>query len=399
MDRHAHTVTPTAPRQHGGIRIAGFRVRIGWGAAATAVLIGWSLASGVFPAAFPGRVGDAYWVAGLATAGLFLASVLAHELAHALAARRAGLAVEDITLWIFGGVARIHGDAPTPAAALRIAAVGPLASAVLAAGFAIGAVALSVLGVGGLAAGVVTWLAGMNAVLAVFNLLPGAPLDGGRILGAWLWRRHGDRVRAAVTAARAGQAIGVALVAVGVGELLLGRGAGGIWNALVGWFVYAAAQGERRHAELERGLGRLRVGDVMLPDPPVGPAWFTVEAFLDGYAARHRLRAFPLHEFDGRPAGLVTLPALLRVPPERRSAVRVGAVAVPAAEVVTASPGEPVVELLRRLGAAGQVWALVVDGGRLVGIVAPDDLRWAAELGRAAARVPATPAHGGGPDR
>jgi len=374
MDRH--TTSATTPRQAPGtgLDVAGFRVRIGWGAAAVTALIGWSLATGVFPAALPGYAGAAYWVAGLATGGLFLASVLAHELGHALVARRAGLKVQDITLWIFGGVARIHGDAANPATALRIAAVGPLTSLVLAFGFGLASAALAVVGLGGLPAAVALWLAGMNAVLAVFNLLPGAPLDGGRILRALLWRRHGDRARAAVTAAKAGLAIGVGLLALGVAQLLLGS-ASGVWNALVGWFVFTAARAEGAQAELERGFGHLRAGDVMLPGPPPGPAWFTVEAFLGGHAARHRLRAFPLQDFDGRPAGLVTLAALLRVPPELRPAVRVGAVATPPTEVVTSSPGEPVVELLRRLAQRGQGAALVVDGdGRLVGVVSADDL-------------------------
>jgi Zn-dependent protease len=383
------TTTPTSTPDQGGLRVAGFRVRVGWGAAAIAALLGWSLATGAFPAWYPGHPGGAYWTAGLVTAGLFLASVLAHELGHALVARRAGLRVADITLWILGGVARIHGDAPTPGAALRIAAVGPLVSLGLALGFGLAAVALAVLGSGGLVAGVLVWLAGMNALLAAFNLLPGAPLDGGRVLRALLWRRHGDPVRAAVTAARAGQAIGVGLVAVGLAQLFLGGGTGGVWNALIGWFVLNAARAEGRQAELERGLGHLRVGDVMLPDPPVGPAWFTVEAFLASHGQRYRLRAFPVVEFDGRPGGMVTLAALLRVPPERRPAVRVGAVALPPAEVVTAGPGEPVPALVTRLAARGQEWALVVDGERLVGLVSPDDLARAAQLGRAAGPAPA----------
>ena len=397
MDRHPTPATSTsAPPPGAGLRIAGFRVRVGWGAAAAAALIGWSLATGMFPATSPGHTAAAYWIAGLATAGLFLASVLAHELGHALVARLSGLQVQDITLWIFGGVARIHGDAASPTTALRIAAVGPLVSLGLAVGFGLAAAALPLVGLGGLPAVVALWLAGMNAVLAVFNLLPGAPLDGGRILRALLWRRHGDRARAGVTAARAGQVIGVALVALGVLQLFLGSG-GGVWNGLVGWFVYAAARAEGGQAELERGFGHLRVGDVMLPDPPPGPAWFTVEAFLGAHAARHRLPAFPLQEFDGRPAGLVTLAALLRVPPEQRQAVRVSVVATPAAQVVTARPDEPVLELLRRLAQRGQRWALVADdAGHLVGMVDPDDLARAADPAAAAWRASVT---GPGPSR
>jgi Zn-dependent protease/CBS domain-containing protein len=379
------------------LSVAGFSVRVGWSAIAVGALLAWSLAGQLFPLAFPGYSGGVYWAAGITTAVLFLASVLAHELGHALLARRSGLVVEDITLWAFGGLARIRGDAPSPRAELRIAAVGPLTSLVLAVGFLAAAVGLGVVGVGGIGAGVLWWLAGINGLLAVFNLVPGAPLDGGRILRAALWRRHGDRAKAAVTAARAGQVVGLALVAVGLAQVFAGQPTG-LWNALVGWFVYGAARAEREHAVLLRGLDGLRVGDVMTPDPPVGPAWFTVQAFLDGHALDHRLRAYPVQEFDGRVAGLVPFASLLRVPPERRAAVRVSAVTVPVTELVSTRPDEPLTELVGRMSLAGNGWALVFDGDRLVGVVTPDDLARAAELGPAGRRwaPPAAPAGTGG---
>jgi Zn-dependent protease/CBS domain-containing protein len=373
------------------IRVAGFDVRVGWSAIAVGALLTWSLASRLFPLAFPGYGGAAYWAAGLLTAGLFLASVLAHELGHALLARRSGLVVEDITLWAFGGLARIRGDAPTPRDELRIAAVGPLTSLAIGVGFLAAAVAAGLAGIGGLGAGVLWWLAGINGLLALFNLVPGAPLDGGRILRAALWRRHGDRARAAVTAARAGRVVGLALVAFGLLQVLASGQAAGLWNALVGWFVYGAARAEGEQATLLRRLGQLRVGDVMAPDPPVGPAWFTVQAFLDGHALDHRLRAYPVQEFDGRLAGLVPFASLLRVPPEQRAAVRVSTVTVPLDELVSTRPDEPLSELVGRMSLAGHGWALVFDGGRLVGVVTPDDLARAAELGPAAARRWAPP--------
>jgi len=229
-------------------------------------------------------------------------------------------------------------------------------------------------------------LAGINLVLALFNLVPGAPLDGGRILRAALWRWHGDRVRATLAAARAGQVVGLALVVAGLTQVLATGQAAGLWNALVGWFVYGAAKAERDQAALLRNLGHLRVADVMTPDPPVGPAWFTVRAFLDGHALDHRLRAYPVQEFDGRLSGLVPFASLLRVPPERRDAVRVSAVAVPIEELVSARPDEPLSELVGRLSLAGHGWALVFDGGRLAGVVTPDDLAMAAEWGPGARR-------------
>jgi Zn-dependent protease len=382
-----HHLTTTKPAARPGrLLIAGFPVRVGWSAAAVVALIAWSLASRMLPLAFPGYTVSTYWVAGIFTAALFLASVLTHELGHALLARRSGLVVEDITLWAFGGLARIRGEAPNPRAELRIAAVGPLTSLALGLGFLAAAIALGVAGVGGIGGGVLWSLAGINLVLALFNLVPGAPLDGGRILRAALWRWHGDRVRATLAAARAGQVVGLALVVAGLTQVLATGQAAGLWNALVGWFVYGAAKAERDQAALLRNLGHLRVADVMTPDPPVGPAWFTVRAFLDGHALDHRLRAYPVQEFDGRLSGLVPFASLLRVPPERRDAVRVSAVAVPIEELVSARPDEPLSELVGRLSLAGHGWALVFDGGRLAGVVTPDDLAMAAEWGPGARR-------------
>jgi Zn-dependent protease len=394
-----HHLTTRPAAQPGRLVIAGFPVRVGWSAAAVVAVIAWSLASRILPLAFPGYTVSTYWAAGLFTAALFLASVLTHELGHALLARRSGLVVEDITLWAFGGLARIRGDAPSPGAELRIAAVGPLTSLALGLGFLTAAVGLGVAGVGGLGGGVLWSLAGINLVLALFNLVPGAPLDGGRILRAALWRWHGDRARAALAAARAGQVVGLALVAAGLVQVLASGQAAGLWNALVGWFVYGAAKAEGDQAALLRNLGHLRVVDVMTPDPPVGPAWFTVQAFLDGHALDHRLRAYPVQEFDGRLAGVVPFASLLRVPPERRGAVRVSAVAIPIEELVSTRPDDPLSELVGRLSQAGHGWALVFDGGRLAGVVTPDDLAIAAERGPGPRRRAAMAAAGAPPPR
>ena len=393
-----HHLTTRPAAQPGRLLIAGFPVRVGWSAAAVVAVIAWSLASRILPLAFPGYAVSTYWAAGIFTAALFLASVLTHELGHAVLARRSGLVVEDITLWAFGGLARIRGDAPNPGAELRIAAVGPLTSFALGLGFLTAAIGLGVAGVGGLGGGVLWSLAGINLVLALFNLVPGAPLDGGRILRAALWRWHGDRARAAHAAARAGQVVGLALVVAGLTQVLATGQAAGLWNALVGWFVYGAARAEGDQAALLRNLGRLRVADVMTPDPPIGPAWFTVQAFLDGHALDHRLRAYPVQEFDGRLAGLVPFGSLLRVPPERRAAVRVSTVTVPVDELVSTRPDEPLTELVGRMSLAGNGWALVFDGDRLAGVVTPDDLARAAELGPAARRLapPAAAAGAGG---
>jgi Zn-dependent protease len=374
--------------------IGGFRVGFDWSILVVLALISWSLATRLLPDGFPGYSNGAYWTAALGAAGLFLGSLVAHELSHAITARRAaGVEVEDITFWLFGGVARIRGELPTPRLQLLVAGVGPLTSMVLAVAFWILGVLLGVAGTGPLVVGTVRWLALMNATLAVFNLIPGSPLDGGRVLHAILWRLHGNRTRAAVTAARVGQGLGVVLIGLGLFGFVFGANAGTLWTALIGWFVLTAARGEAQVASLRASLGERRVREVMSPEPVVGPAWFTVEGFLERFAPYHRHLAFPLREFDGRLAGLVSLDALRRLPPERRALVRVSELARPLSAVVTAQPDDPAVELAARLAASGQALALVLDQGALVGVVSPTDLARAVALGQPAPpRVPGTSA-------
>jgi Zn-dependent protease/CBS domain-containing protein len=363
--------------------LGGFRVSFDWSILIVLALISWSLASRFLPVGYPGYSDRAYWTAALGAAGLFLGSLVAHELSHAVTARRAaGVEVEDITFWLLGGVARMRGELPTPRLQLLVAGVGPLTSLVLGAGFWGLGLLLGAAGAGALLVGTVGWLAVMNVTLAVFNLIPGSPLDGGRVLHAILWQRHGDRTRAAVTAARFGQGLGAVLIGLGLFGFFFAANAGALWTALVGWFVLGAARNEGQIASLRASLGERRVREVMSTDPVVGPAWFTVEGFLERFAPYHRHLAFPVQEFDGRPAGLVSLDVLRRLPPERRPLVRVSELARPLSAVVTAHPDDSAVELAAKLAASRQTLALVLEQGRLVGVVSPTDLARAVALGQ-----------------
>ena len=203
--------------------VGGITVGAHWSVAVILVIIAQVLAVSVLPAAHPHERPAVYWTSGIIAAALFLASLLAHELAHALVARRSGVTVRSVTLWMLGGVTDLEGEPPTAGADFRIALAGPVAS--LAAGgicYGLGA-AVHAAGGPALVVAAASWLAVMNVVLAVFNLLPGAPLDGGRVLRAILWRRYGDRERAERGAARAGQALGVVMMALGAAEALTVR--------------------------------------------------------------------------------------------------------------------------------------------------------------------------------
>ena len=362
-------------------RIAGIPVGASWSALLIALLFAWSLGGDLLPAQVPGLVPAAYWLAGAAGAGLFLASLLAHEIGHALVARRAGLRVRGITLWLLGGVAQLEDEPASPRDELRVAIVGPAISLALAGAFGVAAAALSVVGAPALLVVMAAWLALGNVALGVFNLLPAAPLDGGRVLRGLLWRRHGNRVRAAVTATRAGVWVGTGLVAYGLLGAFTGWGIGTLWTALVGWFLVIAARQERELALLGGGLDRgLRAAQVMTPAPAVAPAWFTVDAFLRTYVEPWQAAALPLRGFDGHPAGVVTAAALYAVPADRRHIVRAGDVAIPMSALVLVGPDEPVTDLATRL-AGGRTVAEVVSGGRLLGLITAADLARAAGQG------------------
>jgi Zn-dependent protease len=354
-------------------RIAGIPVGANWSVLLIALLIAWSLAGRLLPVQVPGLDPAAYWLAGAVGAGLFLGSLLAHEVGHALVARRAGLRVRGITLWLLGGVAQLEDEPATPGDELRVAIVGPAVSLALAAGFGLAALALSAVGGPAVVVAIAAWLAVGNTALALFNLLPAAPLDGGRVLRGLLWRRHGSRVRAAVTATRAGVWVGAGLVAYGLLGAFGGWGIGTLWTALIGWFLVTAARQERDQAVLRADFGGLQAAQVMTPAPAATPAWFTVDAYLRNYVEPWQAAALPLRTFDGQPAGVVTAAALYAVPADRRHIVRAGDVAIPPSALVMLAPDQPVTDLAARL-ANGRTVAVVVTGGQLVGLITAADL-------------------------
>jgi Zn-dependent protease/predicted transcriptional regulator len=362
-------------------RIAGIRVGVNLSVFVIVAILVFGLAAGRLPLAYPGRGGLAYVGAGVVAALLFLASLLAHEMAHSLVARRHGIEVESIVLWLLGGVASLRGEPKTPAADFRIAVAGPLTSLALAAVFGLVAAGLGLLGAAGLPLGVLTYLAVTNLMLGLFNLLPAAPLDGGRILRAALWRFRGNRQTAAVSAARAGRALGFLLIALGVLQLVTGAGIGGIWLALIGWFVVSAAAAEEQQARVSSRASGLTVAHVMTPQPLALDGNLTVEQFVHQVVMTHRFSTYPLVDPHGRLVGLVTLNRVRAVPSDQHAATRLRDIACPPNEVPVARPEEPVQELLERMHGCADGRAVVVDGeGRVIGVVSPTDVARALEL-------------------
>jgi Zn-dependent protease len=369
-------------------RVAGIPVGANWSVAVILVIITEMLAVGILPAAFPHRPGAVYWSVAVVAAVLFLASLLAHELAHAVVARRYGIGVRSITLWMLGGMAELEGDPPSAAADLLIALAGPAAS------LAAGGIFLSAGAVIGYAGGppvavaAAIWLAVMNGVLAVFNLLPGAPLDGGRVLRAVLWRRYRDRRRAERGAARAGRFLGAAIIGVGVAELLALRSYDGLWLMLIGWFLVTAAAAEETAAAAAAALAGVRVADVMTPHPDLAPGWSTVADFISQVAAHSRQEAFPVVDTDGRLRGLVLASKLAQTPAAVRRELRVDQVALAVPPECLAAPDDPAAPLLTRRPLGGEVYAVVLAEGRVAGLVTVAGLRQALRWRGLARTVP-----------
>lgn len=359
-------------------RVGGVSVRLHWSVFVLFVLVVWMISGATLPAAYPDRAPWAYAVAGVVAALLLLLGVLAHEVSHAVVAQHHGVQVNSITLWMLGGLAQLGRESPDPDTDLKIAGVGPLVSLLLGGLLGVVALALSAAGLGGLPVGTVAWLAGINLLLAAFNMIPAAPLDGGRVLRALLWRRYGDRDRAADAATRTGRALGLALVALGLTGLLLTGRVDALWLAVIGWFIAGSAAAEQQAALQQRALHGITVADVMTPHPEVAPPEATVAEFVDTYLFRSHHTTFPLMAAD-RLVGLLTLRRVKTVPASRHATTTLGDIACPLAEVCLTRPEEPLVDLLPRLNASRDHRALVLSDGRLVGVVSPTDVSLAAE--------------------
>jgi Zn-dependent protease len=354
-------------------RVAGIPVGVNWSVLVVLVLIADVVAGNVLPRADAGRPPSLYWAIAIPTAVLFLASLLAHEGAHAAVARRKGLKVRSITLWMLGGVAQLDGEPPNARADFAIAAAGPLTSLAVGAVLFAAAEGAALLGTPAAIVAALAWTGATNAFLAVFNLLPGAPLDGGRIVRALVWMRSGDRARGDRVATGAGQFVGMALAGAGLAQLIFLRQTGGLWLMLIGWFLIWAAGAEARSRVVQEAAEGVRVRDLMVPEPECAAAWRPVEEFITSVAMRSRQTVFPVIGLDGEPCGVVTLARLSRVPPGR-TGDRIDSVAVALPQEYQVDPDDTVASLAGRPPLAGVLLAVVVTNRHVIGMVTVDDL-------------------------
>ncbi|MEV4129942.1 site-2 protease family protein [Nocardia sp. NPDC049707] len=366
-------------------RIAGIRVGAHWSALVTLGLFTYLLGRSLTDT--HGNSVVVWLVAAGGAAGLF-ASLLSHELAHSIVARRRGTRVDVVVLWLLGGVSELGDEPKDPRSDLRIALAGPLTSFVLGIVF-FGAAELVGVVVSGPVPETLGWLAAMNLILAVFNLLPGAPLDGGRVLRALIWRRTGDRLRATTIAARSGRILGLALLILGGMELLLVGNGGGLWLMLLGWFLFSAANVELAAAGLRHRLGDIRVRDVMTERPLSVPATWSVGDLLRSQIVHSDHRVFPVIDSAGHPIGELAWSDLAALPAAARETTEVRRVARPLPPTARVSGDELLSTVASQvvLRPDFDVVAVVDPPGRLVGVVTATDLTLAVQ--RSALGLPA----------
>jgi Zn-dependent protease/predicted transcriptional regulator len=352
-------------------RLFGIEIGFNWSLIFIFVLIAWTLATGVLPQDVPGQSQVTYWVAGAAGAIVFYACLLAHELSHALVARRNGMKVAGITLWLFGGVSQLEGDPKSAGAEALIAGVGPLTS------FAVALIALALAlatSANAVVSDLLSWMAFVNLALGLFNLVPAFPLDGGRLLSSLFWWRSGSRQRGVHNAVRIGRVFAFLMIAIGVLELFTGAVVGGIWIAFIGWFLLSAGSSEEAGITIKALLKSVPVSAAMTAPVVTVPDWLTVEQFLESVAPQHSFTTYPVHDPSGKLTGVVRLSELVRVASHDRGQKRLRDYGRPISQVPITRPGEELAALIERLGAAFDQRVLVFDQGQLVGIVSPADV-------------------------
>jgi len=362
--------------------VSGIPIGINWSVLIIAWLIGAGLAGATLPDTYPGYSDAEYAVMAALAVACFLASILGHELAHAAVAQRSGVTVEGITLWLIGGVALFADGPPTARSDLRIAAAGPAASILIGlAWFGLGG-ALAELNAPALITGTTLWLGAVNLIVAAFNLLPAFPLDGGRMLRAWLWGRRGDQLRATRTAAIIGRGFAVMFVIGGVLLVVAGLVVNAIWVWLIAWFLNGAAVSEVRGVTATAVYGDRTVAEVMSGPPTCLEATTTIADALEATILRNRWSAYPVVDHTGRTTGLLTLDRIRRVPDHRRATTTVGDAAHPLDEIALADPDEQVLDALQRMDRSMPQRVVVVEEGVPVGIVSISDVVRELEIGR-----------------
>lgn len=355
-------------------KLLGFQVRIDFSWIIIAVLIAWSLSTGLFPVQFEGLSTQTYWIMGIVGAiGLFL-SIIIHEFSHSLVARKYGMPMKGITLFIFGGMAEMTDEPPNPKAEFMMAAVGPISSIIIAGIF----YAIYSAGVaGGIPKpvnGVVQYLAFINALLAAFNTVPAFPLDGGRVLRSVLWGIKGNLRWATRVSSFIGSGFGVLLIVLGVLNFFGGNFIGGMWWFLIGMFLYSAAKMSYQQLLTRRALEGESVRRFMKTDPVTVTPDMTLDKLVEDYVYVFHHKMYPVVSDSDRVEGCVTTRQIKEVPREEWNQKRVRDVQVKCSEENTISPDADAIKALSMMNKNGESRLIVKEGDRLAGVVALKDM-------------------------
>ena len=348
--------------------IDGFEIKLDPSWFLIAGLITWTLSTQYFPVTLPGLTGTAYLVLAIVAMLGFFGSLLLHELSHSVVARSYGVQIKGITLFIFGGMAELETEVPTAKAELWVALAGPAMSLCLSLGFWISSLVIqTVFDITALAV-VLSYLATVNLIIAVFNMVPAFPLDGGRVLRAYLWSRHGDVLKATKTAARSGTIFGYTLIILGVMVLFQSAATAGLWYVLIGFFVLAAARSAYQNQLMHSTFDGKTVSAVMVRDPIVVAPELTLSLFVNQVVLKHGVSFAPVVS-DGVLIGQIDKDVLSAIDRENWGNTRVGDVFAGLDVATTIAPDMPVEDLLKEIAATGTRKFMVVEDHKLLGVV------------------------------
>jgi len=325
-------------------------------------LITWLLSSRYFPQVTPDLPFVSYWINGVLAALFLFASVAFHELAHSYVAQKYRLTIESITLFIFGGVAQMKGEPPHPKAEFWIAIAGPLSSFFLSAFFYI-----LMMSTAGGSKPLFAYLAQINFIIGVFNLIPGFPMDGGRVLRSVIWRRKRDYFYATQKASSVGRMIALFFIFFGLFSIFTG-GPGGLWLMLIGWFLYSAAQASYQQSTLQETLSGIKVKDIMVTDLKTLSPSITIDKAVDEYFLRYGYGGFPVTD-DGKFLGIVTLKEVKNIPREDWGRVKASDILVPHDKKWEVSINDDVMKALELMIKEDKGRVVVTEKDRIIGLI------------------------------
>jgi Zn-dependent protease/predicted transcriptional regulator len=336
-------------------------------------LVAWTLSQGYFPSVVPGLAMWIYIAMGVVSSLLLFASILLHELSHSYVANRLGMDIRGITLFIFGGIAELSREPDDPRMELKIAIAGPIASVVLAILFWLIKEGLTAMALFPLVASICSYLVIINIVVVIFNMIPGFPLDGGRVLRAIWWMKSGNLQRATMVAGRVGKGFALFLIFFGILQTFTGNIIGGLWMVFIGIFLQQAAESGYREVLIRNSLSGIRVGDVMTREVVTVHPDDSLQVIVDDYLFRHHCVSFPVVAAS-RLVGMLNLGDIRAVPKEKWRETRVRDVMEPVTQHSLASPEETAIEVLSKMATLGVGRFPVVHMGKLVGIISRRDI-------------------------